>query len=102
MLIERHVMIVIQINPYEKNIKLAKFESFEKDNNLNILEENAQQIEKDLKIASYPIQDKGNRFFYYVKETGNEGQIYTFNGIGIVFGNIEEKTIEKIKKNIVW
>lgn len=36
-------------------------------------------------------------FFYYVTQEGKLGSIYTFNGIGVVFGKISEKVIEEIK-----
>ncbi|HID16477.1 MAG TPA: hypothetical protein EYP16_06740 [Candidatus Atribacteria bacterium] len=95
-------MKVIQINPYEKKIEIAKLEDVD-SNFSKELEKDIKEVEKDIKIVAYPvIGEERNGFFYYVTQEGNTGNIYTFKGVGIVFGKINEEMIEKIKKKIVW
>jgi len=95
-------MRVIQINPYDKEIKIAELKDI--DNNFSIdLEKEAKEVEKGIKIIAYPvIGEKRSGLFYYVMQNGKKGQIFTFNGIGTVFCNVEEERIEEIKKKIIW
>jgi len=96
-------MKIIQINPYEKSIKLAKLESLDNEKNfIDDLLKDAVEIEENLKIVAYPMFEKGNRFFYYLKQTGNKLKPIPFNGIGLVFGEINEEILKEVKENIMW
>jgi len=95
-------MKVIQINPYDKKIEIANLEDIDNNFSKN-LEKEAKEVEEGIKIVTHPIiGEERNGFFYYVTQEGKAGNIYTFNGIGVVFGKISEKVIEEIKKKIVW
>ena len=96
-------MKIIQINPYEKEIKIAELKDL--DNNFSInLEKEAKEVEKGIKIIAHPmVGEERNGIFYYVIQSGEEGEIHTFNGIGIVFCNkVNDEIIEKIREKIVW
>jgi len=96
-------MKVIKINPYEKEIKIAELKDI--DNNFSIdLEKKAKEVEAGIKVIAYPtIGEERNGFFYYVIQNGDDGYIFPFNGIGMVFCDEANDTmLEKIEKRIVW
>lgn len=96
-------MKIIQINPYEKSIKLAKLENLDNETNfIDDLLNNAVEVEKDLKIVAYPMLEQGNKFFYYLKQNGSKLKTIPFNGIGLVFGDVDEQMVKEIKENIMW
>ena len=96
-------MKVIQIDPYEKSIKIAKLESLNNETNfIDDLLKDAVKVEENLKIVAYPMLDKGKKFFYYLKQSGDTLKTIPFNGIGVMFGDINEEILEKIKENIMW
>ena len=96
-------MKAIQINPYDKEIKIAELKDIDKDFSID-LEKEAKEVEKGIKIIAYPvIGEKRSGLFYYVMQNGKKGQIFTFNGIGTVFCNeINDEIMEKIRNRIVW
>ena len=99
-----YIMTTLKIDPTKKSVTI-----FDNDNNvidmdfIKNLKDNAIEVEKGLKIASFLLDnEEENYFFYYVVQNGKKGEIYTFKGIGIVFGDKIEEKIEKIKEKIVW
>ena len=96
-------MKVIQINPYDKKIEIADLKDIDDNFSIN-LGEFAKEVEKGIKIIAYPVIEKEkNGIFYYVVQNGKKGQIYTFNGIGIVFcDEINDEIIEKIRNKVAW
>ena len=97
-------MKVIQINPYEKSIKIVKLESLDNEKNfIDDLLNDAVEVEENLKIVAYPMPEKGPRIFYYLKQIGDDIlKTYPFYGIGLAFGNINEEVLEEVKENIMW
>ena len=100
LLIIGQIMKFIKIEPAKKSITIL-------DNDIEVAElvkkssEDAIEVEKGLNIISFPDEEQKN-FFYYVTQDGMEGEIFTFKGIGIAFGDRIEERIEEIKKKIVW
>jgi len=97
-------MNVIKINPYEKSIKIVKLESLNNEKKfIEDLLSDAAEVEENLKIVAYPMSEKGPRIFYYLKQIGEDIlKTYPFYGIGLAFGDINEKMLEKFKENIMW
>ena len=97
-------MNVIVIDPWNKEVRLAKLESLDGQDNefIENLPSKAIPVEDDLKIASYPIIGKEKHFFYYITQKGDIAKILPFEGMGIVFGNVSEKRVEEVKDSIVW
>jgi len=97
-------MKIIQINPYEREIKIAELKDI--DDNFSIdLKKEAKEVEAGIKIVAYPvIGEERNGFFYYVAKKDKEvGKIYTFNGIGSVFcDEVNDEMLKKIKEKIAW
>jgi len=97
-------MKIIQINPYEREIKIAELKDIDKNFSID-LEKEAKEVEAGIKIVTFPvIGEEKNGFFYYIAKKDNEiGKIYTFNGIGSVFcDEVNDETLEKIRKKIIW
>jgi len=96
-------MKIIQINPYEREIKIAELKDIDKNFSID-LEKEAKEVEAGVKIVAYPVIGEENGFFYYVAKKDEEvGKIYTFNGIGSVFcDEVNDEMLKKIEKRIVW
>jgi len=97
-------MKVINIDPWNKEIKMAKMESLSDNDDefMNKLVKDAIEIDKNLKIVAYPVVDKEKHFFYIIKQFGNKVRVFAFEGMGIVFGDVNEEMVEKLEESVVW
>ena len=96
-------MKVINIDPWNKEIKMAKMESLsDNDEFITKLFEDAVEIDKNLKIAAYPVLDKDKHFFYIIRQFGDIARVYVFEGMGIVFGDVDEKLVKELEESVVW
>jgi len=97
-------MKVINIDPLNKEIKMAKMESLSDNDNdfMKKLFEDAIEIDKNLKIVAYPVMDKEKHFFYIIRQFGDRVRVYVFEGMGIVFGDIDENAVKELEESVVW
>ncbi len=97
-------MKVINIDPWKKEIKLGKLESLSENDDefTKKLLNDAIQIDENLKVAAYPVIGQEKHFFYIIKQYGDRVRAYSFEGMGIVFGDVDEETVKELEDSVVW